>query len=315
MPLHRAQPTVTILGDLCIDRNEACGHNLDPAWGSPALFVARQLRADYGLRPLVCGPYADDLAPLVGEFALDGGPSGRRSLAYRNVVTPSREGLADPGVQHDRSQYWRPADRARPPIRPHATWAASDLVYFCPLIPDEDRAADIEEFRGARRAGGAVQVLLAQGLMRTSGAAQTDGYRRVLRRRVTDAEAATWSCFDIVVFSDDDHHDAVAGATRWSAHPAARDTAFVVTRGYEGATLCFQGTPTPVPTRPVPDEVAPVGAGDVFAATMGVEFWEAHASQGVERAAALHRAVVRATAAATAHVRGTSVQPRTRLDA
>ncbi|MHA6512848.1 hypothetical protein [Tessaracoccus sp. Z1128] len=299
MSLNGAPPSVVVIGDLCIDDNEANGHILEPSWGSPALFIARQLRLEYGLHAQVSGPYGLDLLPLITEFERDREPSGERSLAYRNIVGGHK-------ATQDRTQYWRPADRPLQPISPRATWQNCDLVYFCPLVPDEDRAADIAEFCAARLEGRSVQVLLAQGLMRTSGALAASSYRRVHRRDIDDAEAATWSCFDIVVFSDEDLQDAVAKATRWSAADAARNTGYVVTQGHRGATLCFQGAATPYPTRPAVTD-ATVGAGDVFAATLGLEFYSGFAAGALGRSDALHQAVVKATAAASRYVGAGSV--------
>ena len=104
------------------------------------------------------------------------------------------------------------------------------------------------------------------------------------------------------VFSDDDLTDALAKATRWSANDAARDTGFVVTQGPRGATLCHHGTATHIPTQPVADELAPVGAGDVFGATVGLEFHAAYVAEGMDRFGALLRAVARATEAASTYV-------------
>ena len=312
MSLNGARPSVVVIDDLCLDHNEVAGRVLEPSWGSPALFIARQLQHEYGLRALVSGPYGEDLLPFLGGIACDRGPSGHRSLSYKNVAEPAPSGEEGAVAPH-RVQHWRPADRPLQPISPRANWAAFDLVYFCPLVPDQDRAADIDEFRAARQDGHAVHVLVAQGLMRVSGEPSGEHYRRVERRDITDAEAATWSCFDIVVFSDEDQTDALAKAIRWSAHAGARGTGFVVTQGRRGATLCFQGRAIPIPTLPVTDETTSVGAGDAFAATMGLEFYEAYVVEAMSRSEALHRATVRATAAASARVlAGVSVSTDTR---
>lgn len=312
MSLNGASPSVIVIGDLCLDHNEVAGRVLEPSWGSPALFIARQLQQEYGLRSLVSGPYGQDLMPFLGGIECDRGPSGRRSLSYRNVAEPTPSG-EEAASAPCRVQHWRPADRPLQPISPHTNWAAFDLVYFCPLVADQDRATDIEEFRAARQDGHAVHVLVAQGLMRISGEPSGDHYRRVERRDITDAEAATWSCFDIVVFSDEDQTDALAKAIRWSAHAGAGGTGFVVTQGRRGATLCFQGRAIPIPTRPVTDESTSVGAGDAFAATMGLEFYQAYVVGAMSRSEALHRATARATAAASARVlAGVSVSTDTR---
>jgi hypothetical protein len=300
--LNGARPSVIVIGDLCLDHNEVAGRVLEPSWGSPALFIARQLQQEYGLRALVSGPHGEDLLPFLGGIACDREPSGQRSLSYKNLAEPAPPGDDEAAAAPGRVQHWRPADRPLQPISPKTNWAAFDLVYFCPLVPDEDRVADIEEFRAARQDGHAVHVLVAQGLMRVSGEPSGDHYRRVERRDITDAEAATWSCFDIVVFSDEDQSDALAKATRWSAHGGAAGTGFVVTQGRRGATLCFQGRVIPVPTLPVTDETTSVGAGDAFAATMGLEFYQAYVVEAMSRSEALHRATVSATAAASARV-------------
>ena len=143
-----------------------------------------------------------------------------------------------------------------------------------------------------------MQVLLAQGLMRVSAGESRGGWRRVERRDITDEEAAGWGCFDIVVFSDEDLDDAVAKAVRWSA--VSRQTGFVVTQGGMGATLCYRGEATTVPVEPV-GESSPVGAGDVFGAAVGWEFYSAFVPGGLDRGAALGLAVSRATASASAY--------------
>ena len=313
MSLNGARPSVIVIGDLCLDHNEVAGRVLEPSWGSPALFIARQLQQEYGLRALVSGPYGEDLLPCLDDITRDRDPSGQRSLSYKNVAEPAPSGDDEAALAPHRFQDWCPADRRLQRISPRANWTAFALVYFCPLVPDQDRAADIDEFRAARHDGHAVHVLVAQGLMRVSGETSGNHYRRVERRDITDAEAATWSCFDIVVFSDEDQSDALAKAIRWSAHAGARGTGFVVTQGRRGATLCFQGRAIPIPTRPVTDESTSVGAGDAFAATMGLEFYQAYVVEAMDRSEARHRATVRATAAACARVlAGVAVSTETR---
>ena len=56
----------------------------------------------------------------------------------------------------------------------------------------------------------------------------------------------------------------------------------MVTQGRRGATLCFQGRAIPIPTRPVADESTSVGAGDAFAATMGLEFYQAYVVEAMK---------------------------------
>lgn len=325
MSLDGAHPSVRVIGDLCLDHNEVGGRKLEPTWGSPALFIARQLERSYGLRAVVSGAYGADLAPFLDGFTLDREPVEGRSLAYRNITGAGGEG---------RVQYWRAgtvAAEAAEAAEVVAAGAEADLAYFCPLVPDSDRAADLAEFRASRgdrespgdrqslrggatwgegassaegassgegAAGVRVQVLLAQGLMRVSAGESRGGWRRVERRDITDEEAAGWGCFDIVVFSDEDLDDAVAKAVRWSA--VSRQTGFVVTQGGMGATLCYRGEATAVPVEPV-GESSPVGAGDVFGAAVGWEFYSAFVPGGLDRGAALGLAVSRATASASAY--------------
>lgn len=325
MSLDGAHPSVRVIGDLCLDHNEVGGRKLEPTWGSPALFIARQLERSYGLRAVVSGAYGADLAPFLDGFTLDREPGEGRSLAYRNITGAGGEG---------RVQYWRAgtvAAEAAEAAEVVAAGAEADLAYFCPLVPDSDRAADLAELRASRgdrespgdrqslrggatwgegassaegassgegAAGVRVQVLLAQGLMRVSAGESRGGWRRVERRDITDEEAAGWGCFDIVVFSDEDLDDAVAKAVRWSA--VSRQTGFVVTQGGMGATLCYRGEATAVPVEPV-GESSPVGAGDVFGAAVGWEFYSAFVLGGLDRGAALGLAVSRATASASAY--------------
>ena len=322
MSLDGAHPSVRVIGDLCLDHNEVGGRKLEPTWGSPALFIARQLERSYGLRAVVSGAYGADLAPFLDGFTLDREPGEGRSLAYRNITGAGGEG---------RVQYWRAGTVAAEAAEVVAAGAEADLAYFCPLVPDSDRAADLAELRASRgdrespgdrqslrggatwgegassaegassgegAAGVRVQVLLAQGLMRVSAGESRGGWRRVERRDITDEEAAGWGCFDIVVFSDEDLDDAVAKAVRWSA--VSRQTGFVVTQGGMGATLCYRGEATTVPVEPV-GESSPVGAGDVFGAAVGWEFYSAFVPGGLDRGAALGLAVSRATASASAY--------------
>lgn len=307
-PSGRA-PSIVVIGDLCLDLNEEGGRVLEASWGSPALFIASHLESACGLRALVSGPYGEDLRELVRDFWLDRGPAGLRSLSYRNVVEPTGHGHASAGATPPRVQCWRPSDRAPEPISGRLLRHPHDLVYFCPLIPDMDRADDIAAISSTQGVPNQVRVLLAQGLMRSSGPPGRHSYTPVQRRDIGDDEAATWSCFDIVVFSDDDHLTAVDKATRWSA--CSPDTGFVVTRGHLGATLCVNGRATQVSTRPLTEPATTVGAGDVFAAAVGIEFHRAQALAGMDRVAAMCRATVRATAAASAYVGLGRPLPRT----
>lgn len=301
-PSQGTSPSVIVVGDLCIDRNEADGQVLKETWGSPTLFIAQQLKEKYSLEPEISGPYGIDLAPLIREFRRDREPDGQRSLSYKNIVKTGSRSDAKGVVAQERTQYWRSADRPLQPIVPRSTWKNVDLVYFCPLVPGESRAADIQAIAALRRRRRATFVLLAQGLMRANGAAAPDSYNCVDFRQINDEEAATWSCFDIVVFSDDDQPDAVAKAIRWSALDSGSDTGFIVTQGEQGATLCYRGRATPFLTEPVVKEQSPVGAGDVFGAAVGAEFHAAYVTEGIARLASLERAVERANSAASRFV-------------
>lgn len=113
---HGEPPSAIVIGDRCIDHNTVGRQALASTWGSPTLFIARHLRLEHGLRPVVSGPYASDLLPFLDEFACDQGPSGQRSLSYRNVVEPTRRTSNERVADQQRVQYWRPADRPLQPI-------------------------------------------------------------------------------------------------------------------------------------------------------------------------------------------------------
>ena len=293
--------SAVVIGEFCIDRNETNGRCLAASWGSPALFVAGLLMEHRGHEVHVSGPYGSDLAPLLRRFPLEHPAEGQRSLSYKNVIEtlPAPDGQS---ASQRRTQYWRPADRALPPVSPPDTWPGADLLYFCPLVPDMARSADIRRIAEMRRSGPATFVLVAQGLMRRSGAEMGGGYKEVLVREIDDDEAATWSCFDLVVFSEDDHPNATAMATRWSGQPAALDTGYVVTQGEHGATLCYRGTSIHFPAARVTKNWNPVGAGDAFGAALGAEFHRAFAVEHMGRLPALKRAVEGANLSASQFV-------------
>ena len=131
---HGGPSPVIVIGDLCIDHNTVGRQALASTWGSPTLFIARHLRLEHGLRPVVSGPYASDLLPFLDEFACDRGPSGQRSLSYRNVVEPTRRTSNERVADQQRVQYWRPADR---PLQPIACQPPGALLPPALLQPTE----------------------------------------------------------------------------------------------------------------------------------------------------------------------------------
>lgn len=299
---HGTLPTSTVvIGEFCIDHNQIGGRHLAPSWGSPALFVAQWLMERHGHDVRVSGPHGHDLVPLIRTFPRGHRADGQRSLSYTNVVGRA-SGTEAHHPSRTRTQYWRPADRPLEPINLPEISGEADLLYFCPIVPDRDRSTDIRAISGIRGPQHTTFVLVAQGLMRRSGEEVSGGYRKVLTREIDDNEAALWSCFDLVVFSDDDHPDAIARAAVWSAHSAAKDTGYVVTQGERGATLCHRGTSFHFPAARVTKGCNPVGAGDAFSAALGAAFHRALTVEGIGRLHALTKAVEEANRSASEFV-------------
>ena len=122
-------PLVTVIGDLCIDHNTLGGRVLESTWGSPTLFIARHLRLEHGLRPMVSGPYGSELHPHLDEFTCDREPAGQRSLSYKNLVEPTRRTDTGHVTAQQRVQHWLPADRPLNPIHRRTLRGSFNLLY------------------------------------------------------------------------------------------------------------------------------------------------------------------------------------------
>ncbi|MBI3243852.1 MAG: ribokinase [Chloroflexi bacterium] len=137
-----------------------------------------------------------------------------------------------------------------------AEWRAAPIVHLAPIAREVD--ADL-----ANRFSSALVCLTPQGWMR-----QWDGAGRVSKSKWESAESALKSATATVISIED-----VSGDRDLIEHWAGIANIFVVTEGGNGATVFQRGSRYHVPA-PAVAEVDATGAGDIFAASFFVRFWQ-----------------------------------------
>lgn len=250
-------PAVVVVGHVCIDEIVAAS-GTSRTVGSPAVFISPVLR-ECGLQTAVIAPYGRDFIEM--EHDLDLLPSSQAdcTLVFVNDIRGTRRTQA---VRNAEYALLQGPDQAEL----EALGGAQALI-VTPLLPDP--SADILREYGAALPAGALRVILLQGyLRRLSIHPDARGNTPVIHRELAEIDALL-PLFDVAVLSDEDLSGDVDGTvSAWSAaHP---ESAMVVTRGAQGASVFEAGVRTDAPAHdvgPLPAE-ALVGAGDIFSAEL-----------------------------------------------
>ncbi|MFC4224649.1 carbohydrate kinase family protein [Lysinibacter cavernae] len=266
-------PSMTLVGDVCIDENVIDGvHSL--TWGSSTAYMSHYLRRNHHVVPTIVASYADDFLPFADGLVLAGPARSGATLRYENIVVDDR-----------RVQYCHGAEENTPqPLCGDAKNAIStaDVLVIAPLTPALPHDYVGEVLKLAKP--DALTILMPQGYMR-----RFDENGLVSQGEFVSAGELI-RFVDLVVFSDEDYPDAVAQAQAW--HRESPSTSFVVTQNKHGATLVDSSGLRSIPTQPLApgEQVSPVGAGDIFTAGLALAMMN---GQPIEQAiATAHRSVV-----------------------
>lgn len=250
-------PNIVIVGHVCVDENttETSAYT---GWGSPTLYMAQYLQAHYYVVPLVVSNYGPDLVPYLPVIdMIPNKPNQEKTLLYMNDtrVTP-------------RSRKVFNAHFAEAPALTPAAVAAleqADIIIVATLLPNYP--PDYLKAVLAHGKPSCLKVLSAQGYF---GHVEADG-TVVPRESALAPQLAP--LFDLVMYSEEDHPEALAIAKKW-AHGAPQ-TQVVVTQGPNGATIVNTHGAQHIPATPVPAAkiVDSVGCGDVFGAALAYAFY------------------------------------------
>lgn len=250
---------ITILGHVCVDHNFSEGATYTSV-GSPALFIARIFssisQAQANIR--VITPYGPDFNSYQHGLTLyPSTPSNGKTLAYENRSKGNLR--VQKASNRDESQPVQLSDELTSVIQ------SSDIIFFAPLVPNYS----VEYIKTALSfvSNSALKILLPQGYYRDF----TDD-DEVYPRKFVEANELV-PLFDFVIVSEQDHHEMLATAKRWS-----RDTKVILTIGEKGALFFDDEQSFLVPTCAVPlhDIVDSVGSGDIFSAAFGYEYLRTH---------------------------------------
>lgn len=250
---------ITILGHVCVDHNFSEGATYTSV-GSPALFIARifssipQARANIR----VITPYGPDFNSYKHGLTLyPSTPSNTKTLTYENRSKGNLR--VQKASNRDESHPVSLSDELTSVIQ------SSDIIFFAPLVPNYS----VEYIKTALSfvSNNALKILLPQGYYRDF----TDD-DEVYPRKFVEANELV-PLFDFVIVSEQDHHEMLATAKRWS-----RDSKVILTIGEKGALFFDDNRSFLVPTRAVPlrDIVDSVGSGDIFSAAFGYEYMRTH---------------------------------------
>ena len=261
-PPNNFSPNVAIIGDVCVDENTINGTSTR-GWGSAALFIADYF-ARQGIKAQIFAPHAPDLNVSRGlfDFALDVS-AGEQSMRFENKIEGSS------GRQQRCTQIgprWPSETNAL-----LASIAESTLLLWCPLVPPKDEFTNgllIPALRmpPGRPGDARLRVGVVQGVGRLNC-----GTDNLIESGPMPLDEPYWGLLDLVVFSDEDFRDNATSIKDASQrHPG---TCFVMTRSDQGATMFVNGTTSDFPTISVEGSSVrnPIGAGDVFAASLALE--------------------------------------------
>lgn len=251
---------ISILGDLCIDKNTS-EHASYVSAGGAVMFLYR-----------ICKQFPDCIATIIASYGVDYVPY----LDYVSII-PSSPNFENTLVYENISKNGIRQQRAynREGIMPFAlddkaksVLSKSDIIFIAPLLPNFSINYFYEVKLHAKE--DCLIVLLPQGFYRNF-----DSRDNVIVREFTEAKEIT-EHVDIVITSERDHSNMINMCKQWSQNNPNLITA--VTKAEKGATIIQRNIETNVPTIPVDEKdiVDSVGAGDAFSAGFTYQYKKTH---------------------------------------
>lgn len=243
------KPIVTIVGHVCLDHNSIDGVTYK-SWGSSAMYIAKYLAKEFGIKPHIVSSYGSDFIEYTTEFTFIGELNDHKTLLYENIVNNG-----------NRLQFCHHSDFS-PPIEVNADLKdllkKTDILIVAPMLANYD-IKYIEQIMEHLPAT-TLRVLLPQGYMR-----HINEEYKIEKRAFIEAKHIL-KHFDAVIASDEDHDNALEAARGWAAYK--NGSSIVITQAEKGATVFYADKITRVATTPLPfSEIKnPVGSGDIFSA-------------------------------------------------
>lgn len=242
-----ANPTITLLGHVCIDHNRVDNGAVVKQWGSPLLYMADYLSTP----PHIIAPHGKDLYEHIDQdMVVLHAPTHTETLVYENIVENNK-----------RTQYAHRIQSAAPaPITEDqiSILNRTDIFVVAPITPDFS-ISYIKDTVIPHLPAHSLKLLLPQGYLRHI---RSNGL--VGPRRFTEANTLV-PLFDVIVLSDEDGNNPHEAATSWVR--AAPHVSVVVTESSRGASIISPHGKIHVPTTPIsPSDMLrpPVGCGDIF---------------------------------------------------
>lgn len=251
-----APTKIVLIGHVCIDHNKSENATYD-GWGSSVLYMSQYYQNHTAAAPCVVSSYGPDMLKYLPSVPLlPAKPNQPVTLVYENDSTTGK-----------RTQKCHNLAAAVPPELTSEVMARiqeADIIIVAPLLPNY--SADYLRRVMAAARPDSLKVLCPQGYFRSvtpEGQVQPRDF----------AEAANvLPLFDLVMYSEEDYPQAMELARKWQQ---TADIAVIVTQGQNGATVVHAHHMEHIPTTPIPlaDIVDSVGCGDVFAATVTIEYY------------------------------------------
>lgn len=246
-----------VLGNVCIDKNSSEKTTYKAA-GGPAVFINSLLNKKKDASLTIVSSYGKDFLPYKKELNLyPSEPNVLSTLVYENIIKN--------GKRTQKCHFYK--DAFPPVIDKNAEniIKKADILFIAPLIPyfPPDYVKKIVN----QTSKNCLKILLPQGYFR-----DFDAKDNVVFRQFKEAEEIL-PLVDIVIVSNEDYPNIEKQSFSWSNK---HGTTFIITKAQKGAIIINKNKKIIVSTTPVPDRqiVDSIGAGDIFAAAFGYNYFK-----------------------------------------
>lgn len=248
---------IVVLGNVCIDKNNIEKTFYEKAGGPPAfmsLFFNKIKDASF----TTIASYGQDFLPYKNSLNLYPlKPNASNTLVYENTIKNG-----------ERSQKCYFYKDAFPPVIDKGMTNIiknSDVLFIAPLIPYF--SPDYIKKAVSLASKDCLKILLPQGYFR-----EFDDSDNVIFREFKEADGLL-PLFDFVILSSDDYPNIEKLSSSWSKKSG---TTFIITKAEKVAIIINKNERVVVPTNPIPleDVVDSIGAGDIFSASFGYNYFK-----------------------------------------
>lgn len=248
---------LVVLGNVCIDKNKA-EKTLYKRAGGPATFMSLFLKQTKDTSFTTIASYGTSFLPYKkGSSLYPLKPNVSNTLVYENTIKN--------GKRSQKCHFYK--DALPPAVDKDITniLKMADVLFIAPLIPyfSPSYIKKVMKITGNK----CLKILLPQGYFR-----KFDSTRSVLFREFKEAEEIL-PLVNIVIVGNEDYPNIEKLSLDWSQKYG---TTFIITKAQKGAIIINKNKKIIVSTKPVPSEqiVDSIGAGDIFAAAFGYNYFK-----------------------------------------